>query len=35
VTDWLLTPDEPAQSGTRDDRWAPAVDLACQIAALR
>jgi hypothetical protein len=33
VTDWLLTKDEPAESGTPGDRWAPAVDFACQVAA--
>jgi uncharacterized protein (TIGR02569 family) len=35
VTDWLLSHDEPPESGTRDDPWVPAVGLACQIAALR
>jgi uncharacterized protein (TIGR02569 family) len=35
VTDWLLTPDEPAEPGVSLDRLAPAVDLACQLATLR
>lgn len=33
VSDWLLTHEEPTASGTPDDRWAPAVDLAGQLAA--
>ncbi|SRR5712691_8146572 len=33
VTDWLLTKDELAEAGVPGDRWAPAVDFACQIAA--
>ena len=35
VTDWLLTRDEPAETDVHDDRWAPAVDLACRVAAVR
>jgi uncharacterized protein (TIGR02569 family) len=31
VTGWILAGDEPAASP--GDRWAPAVDLACQLAA--
>jgi D-lactate dehydrogenase len=34
MTDWLLAKDEPAEAGPHDDHWAPAVDFACQIAAL-
>lgn len=34
VTNWILTRDQPAQSGA-DDPWAPAVDLACQLVTLR
>ncbi len=34
VTNWMLTRGQPAESGA-DDLWAPAVDLACQLAALR
>jgi uncharacterized protein (TIGR02569 family) len=33
VTDWMLNRDQPAELGTNDDPWAPAVDLACQFAA--
>src|SRR5258707_981997 len=33
VTDWILAKDAPAASGAGDDPWAPAVDLACQLAA--
>jgi uncharacterized protein (TIGR02569 family) len=35
VTDWMLTKGQPAESGADDDPWAPAVDLACQLTALR
>ena len=33
VTDCLLGREDPVTTGGDDDRWAPAVDLACQLAA--
>ena len=33
VTDRILGTDAPAASDAGDDPWAPAVDLACQLAA--
>jgi hypothetical protein len=33
VTDWLIGGDHPVKPGS-DDPWSPAVDLACQLAAL-
>ena len=33
VTDCLLGQDDPVTTGGDDDRWAPAVDLACHLAA--
>jgi uncharacterized protein (TIGR02569 family) len=33
VTDWMLTRDRPAEPAANDDPWAPAVDLACRLAA--
>lgn len=33
VTGWLLGPADPVPPGAGDDRWAPAVDLACRLAA--
>jgi uncharacterized protein (TIGR02569 family) len=33
VTDGMLASDGPARSGMDKDRWAPAIDLACQLAA--
>jgi len=33
VTDWILAKDAPAASGAGYGPWAPAVDLACQLAA--
>ena len=35
VTDWILSRDESAESAAHHDPWAPAVDLACQLAALQ
>jgi uncharacterized protein (TIGR02569 family) len=35
VTDSLLTQDQPGQPGLNQDPYAPAVDLACQLATLR
>ena len=35
TTEWLMTRIEPAESNAHDDRWAPAVDLACQLASAR
>jgi uncharacterized protein (TIGR02569 family) len=34
VTDWILSRSEPADAGADDDRWAPAVALACELTAL-
>jgi uncharacterized protein (TIGR02569 family) len=33
VTDWILSEEESAGSAPEDDPWAPAVHLACQLAA--
>lgn len=33
VTDWMLTRDQPAGHGSNQGVWAPAVDLACRLAA--
>ncbi len=35
VTDWLMRDDESAARAGGDDPWAPAVDLACELAASR
>jgi uncharacterized protein (TIGR02569 family) len=34
VTDWILREEELGDSAAEDDPWAPAVHLACQLAAL-
>lgn len=33
VTDYLLGQEEPVTPGSADERWASAIDLACQLAA--
>jgi hypothetical protein len=33
ATDWILGEEESADSAPGDDPWAPAVHLACQLAA--
>jgi uncharacterized protein (TIGR02569 family) len=35
VADWMLARSRPAEPGADEDRWAPAVDLVCQLAALQ
>ena len=35
VTDWLLAQGQPAEPNMNQASWGPAVDLACQLAALR
>jgi uncharacterized protein (TIGR02569 family) len=35
VAGWLLTEDRPAEPGVDNGSWAPAVALACQLAACR
>jgi uncharacterized protein (TIGR02569 family) len=34
VTDWILRKEESADAAPEEDPWAPAVHLACQLAAL-
>ena len=33
VSDWLLSLDTPPEAATSNDRWAPVIDVACQLAA--